>query len=63
MAEIGSTSYHYEWVCAEIAKSSKSECKGCEKFIDRDEVRLAHVIYFDPDFLYFNKRWFHVKCW
>lgn len=55
-------SFYYECFCAELAKSSRSECKICNKPIEQDTLRIGHTVYFDEEHTHINKKWMHPKC-
>ncbi|KAL4464812.1 hypothetical protein ABPG74_011373 [Tetrahymena malaccensis] len=55
-------SFYYECYCAELAKSNRSECKGCQKPIDQGALRIGHTVYFDEEHTHINKKWYHPKC-
>lgn len=59
---IESISFDLEALCIEYAKSNRSECKICEKQIQINSLRIGDAIYYDPEHLYVNKRWFHMDC-
>jgi hypothetical protein len=46
-------------VVVEIAKSGRSECKTCHKFIDKDTVRIGTTVSNDG---YINIEWHHTTC-
>lgn len=41
--------FYYQCICAELAKSSRSECKECGKVIEQDTLRVGHTVYFDEE--------------
>lgn len=56
------TKFYYECYCAELAKSSRSECKGCSKSIEEGTLRIGHTVYFDEEHSHINRKWLHPGC-
>jgi hypothetical protein len=46
----------------EYAKSGRSSCRGCGKFIDNGDVRIGEQ-YADENSRYQSYEWHHIDCW